>query len=73
MKKIMVMVISCLFLLIATNAQLKNATCSASGLTCSMCSNAINKALLSLDFVDKVTANIKNHNCTVALINKHLS
>ncbi len=32
----------------------------ASGLTCSMCSNAINKALKSLDFVEKVDANIKN-------------
>ena len=32
----------------------------ASGLTCSMCSNAINKALRSLDFVEKVDANIKN-------------
>jgi len=31
------------------------------------------KAMLSLDFVDKVTANIKNHNCTVALINKYSS
>ena len=32
----------------------------ASGLTCSMCSNAINKSIKSLDFVDKVDANIKN-------------
>lgn len=31
----------------------------ASGLTCSMCSNAINKALKTLDFVDKIEANIK--------------
>ena len=32
----------------------------ASGLTCSLCSNAINKALKTLDFVDKVEPNIKN-------------
>lgn len=42
------------------HAQVVNATLQASGLTCSMCSNAINKSLRTLDFVDKVTANIKN-------------
>ena len=31
----------------------------ASGLTCSMCSNAINKSLKTVDFVDKVDADIK--------------
>lgn len=42
------------------NAQITKATLQASGLTCSMCSNAINKSLKSLDFVEKVEANIKN-------------
>jgi copper chaperone CopZ len=41
------------------NAQVKLVTIQASGLTCSMCSNAIFKALKTLDFVEKVDANIK--------------
>ncbi len=40
-------------------AQVKAVTIQASGLTCSMCSNSIFKALQTLDFVDKVDANIK--------------
>ena len=43
-----------------TQAQITKVTIQASGLTCSMCSNSINKALKSLEFVDKVDANIKN-------------
>lgn len=58
MKKIPFIII--LFLSIATQAQVKQAVLQASGLTCSMCSNAINKSLQSLDFVKKVEANIKN-------------
>ncbi|MEP6676446.1 MAG: heavy-metal-associated domain-containing protein, partial [Ferruginibacter sp.] len=41
------------------NAQVTKVSLQASGLTCSMCSNAINKALKSLDFTDHVDANIK--------------
>lgn len=44
---------------LAGNAEVKKVTLQASGLTCSMCSNAINKSLQSLDFVSKVYANIK--------------
>ena len=44
---------------VAANSQVTKVNLQASGLTCSMCSNAINKALRSLDFVDKVDANIK--------------
>ena len=43
----------------AVNAQVTKVSLQASGLTCSMCSNSINKALRSLDFVDRVDANIK--------------
>ena len=42
-----------------TNAQVTKVNLQASGLTCSMCSNAINKSLKTVDFVDKVMANIK--------------
>jgi copper chaperone CopZ len=58
MKKIFF--IGLLFLVVAASAQVTKVTIQASGLTCSMCSNAINKALKTLDFVDKVNANIKN-------------
>lgn len=49
-----------LFLSAATQAQISKVSIQASGLTCSMCSNAINKALKSLPEVKQVTANIKN-------------
>ena len=48
------------FLSLTVNAQFTKVSVQASGLTCSMCSNAINKSLQTLDFVDKVAANIKN-------------
>lgn len=41
------------------NAQITKVSLQASGLTCSMCSNAINKALKTVDFVSDVDANIK--------------
>ncbi len=46
---------------VATNAQVTKVSLQASGLTCSMCSNSINKALKTLDFVDKVDADIKTY------------
>lgn len=57
MKKVL-LVIAVLFA-VAVKAQVKNITIQASGLTCSMCSNSIFKVLKTLDFVDKVDANIK--------------
>lgn len=45
---------------VAASSQVTKVNLQASGLTCSMCSNAINKALKSLDFVDKIEANIKS-------------
>ncbi|MES2331082.1 heavy-metal-associated domain-containing protein [Sediminibacterium roseum] len=44
---------------IATNAQVSKVSLQASGLTCSMCSNSINKALKTIDFVQTVNPNIK--------------
>ena len=49
-----------LFYSMSVFSQITTVDIQASGLTCSMCSNAINKALKSLDFVHKVEANIKN-------------
>lgn len=48
------------FLVFGTaNAQINSAELLASGLTCSMCSKAIFKALSKLDFVDTVKVNIE--------------
>ena len=49
-----------LFTILHVQGQVKKVTLQASGLTCSMCSNSINKALKTIDYVDKVMANIKN-------------
>ncbi|MGZ5220836.1 MAG: heavy-metal-associated domain-containing protein [Chitinophagaceae bacterium] len=46
---------------VATSAQVTKVSLQASGLTCSMCSNAINKALKTLDFVLRVDADIKTY------------
>lgn len=45
----------------AASSQVTKVLLKASGLTCSMCSNAINKALKTLDFVEAVDANIKTY------------
>ncbi len=56
-----VLIIALLFsLTFCADAQISKVNIQASGLTCSMCSNAINKALKSVDYIDKVMANIKN-------------
>ena len=46
---------------LATKAQVSKVYLQASGLTCSMCSNSINKALRTLDFVDKIDADIRTY------------
>jgi copper chaperone CopZ len=60
MKKILIVL--CLTgLAFLTNAQsIKGVTLQASGLTCSMCSKAVYKALLKVPFVQKVDVNIKD-------------
>ena len=52
MKKILIAF--ALLFFIKTEAQVTKVSLQASGLTCSMCSNAINKALKSLDIVENV-------------------
>lgn len=63
MKKILVIMAS--LLVLQAQAQLKQATLQASGLTCAMCSNAIYKALSKLTFADKVQSNIKESLFTI--------
>lgn len=57
----MILLLIALTTVIATRAQVNSVSLPASGLTCSMCSNAINKALKILDFVLKVDADIKTY------------
>lgn len=59
--KIKIFFIACFFWAFnSANAQIKSAELLASGLTCSMCSKAIFKALSKLDFVDTVKVNIES-------------
>lgn len=57
MKKILF--IAAVMFSLAASAQVTEVSLQASGLTCSMCSNAINKSLKTIGFVEKVDANIK--------------
>ncbi|HCY89077.1 MAG TPA: hypothetical protein DHV17_02335 [Chitinophagaceae bacterium] len=47
-------------------AQVEGIELQASGLTCSMCSNAIRKSLTFLDYVDQVRANIRESMFTIS-------
>lgn len=44
----------------SSQAQFTKARLQATGLTCAMCSNAINKALVKVPFVESVKSDIKN-------------
>lgn len=50
------------FMLASYNSfsQVNNVTLQASGLTCSMCSNSINKALRTIPYVSEIKSDIKN-------------
>nr|WP_294904489.1 heavy-metal-associated domain-containing protein [uncultured Lacibacter sp.] len=56
MKKLLFII--CLLAGISVSAQFKSATLQASGLTCAMCSNAINKSLKTLSFVERVETDL---------------
>lgn len=49
------------------HAQVRKMTLQASGLTCSMCSNAINKSLGSIDGVAAVRSNIKSSSFEISI------
>jgi len=66
--KLKLLFVACSFVLVGNiNAQIKSAEVLASGLTCSMCSKAIFKALSQLDFVDTVKVNLNSNTFTVTL------
>ena len=58
MKTLLVILIS-IISLSSVAQQVSKVSLQASGLTCSMCSNSINKSLRTLDFVEKVDPNIE--------------
>jgi copper chaperone CopZ len=59
MKKLFICLVIA-FMSVQLNAQFSKAILQATGLTCAMCSNAINKALLEVPFVESVKSDIKN-------------
>jgi copper chaperone CopZ len=65
MKKIYCLLL--VFMMLNAHGQVKKITLQASGLTCSMCSKAINKALSSITYVDKVIANIRTSSFDITL------
>jgi copper chaperone CopZ len=50
---------------ISSQAQFTKANLQATGLTCAMCSNAINKALMKVPFVESVKSDIKNSSFSI--------
>jgi copper chaperone CopZ len=64
MKKLLLILMVTL-LAVSSNAQFTKATLQATGLTCAMCSNAINKALQKVPFVESVKSDIKNSSFSI--------
>lgn len=63
--KRLVLVFTALACSVLMNAQFSKATLQATGLTCAMCSNAINKALQKVPFVESVRSDIKNSSFSI--------
>ncbi len=60
MKKLLIMLVGCLAVL-TSFAQYRNIEIQAAGLTCSLCSNSIQKALKGLPFVAGVRTELKSN------------
>ncbi len=58
---------------VVTRAQVTKVSLQASGLTCSMCSNSIYKALKTLDFVEEIDADVKTYTFEISFkTNSHV-
>ena len=66
MKSFRIFLLAFLALPFISFSQIKNVRFQAAGLTCSMCSNAINKALKALPNVSSVETDLENNTFTVA-------
>lgn len=64
MKKIFIII--CFFAATTAHAQFTSANLQAAGLTCAMCTKAINKSLEKLSFVQSVEADIKSSSFTIS-------
>src|SRR3982750_633164 len=58
--KLIIMILLAAFSSSAATAQFKSASLQASGLTCAMCTKAINNSLEELPFIKSVKADIKS-------------
>ena len=70
MKKTSLVILSFVFVIIA-NAQITKVEIMATGLTCSMCSNAINKQLKTIDEVENVDIDLNKNLFIVRLKNNN--
>ena len=70
MKKTSLVILSFVFAIIA-NAQITKVEIMATGLTCSMCSNAINKQLKTIDEVENVDIDLNKNLFIVRLKNNN--
>jgi copper chaperone CopZ len=59
MKKTVLMLLAAI-MVVGAKAQFTKASLQATGLTCAMCSNAVNKAIQKVSFVESVRSDIKN-------------
>lgn len=59
--KTLFMSLSLVLVSVISFGQYRNVQLQAAGLTCSMCSNAINKSLKSLPFIDSIKTDLKNN------------
>ena len=59
------LILAMVFIALSSNAQFTTATLQATGLTCAMCSNAINKALQKVPFVESVKPDIRNSSFSI--------
>lgn len=69
MKNVLLLMV--IFISMTVKAQVTKVSMQASGLTCSMCSNAINKSLKTLDFVDKIDADMKSYTFEITFKTGH--
>ena len=65
MKRLFFLILVSVLLVPVGQAQFSKASLQATGLTCALCSNAINKAVLKLPFVASVWADIKNSSFSI--------
>ncbi len=67
MKKF-ILLTSFVILSFIAQSQIKSVKLQASGLTCSMCSNAIFKSLKTLDFISEVKSDIQNSSFVIGFV-----